>query len=360
MYMFSALRRFCRTWAPLTLCLFLSLALCLGCAAPAVTDGAAAPAGEPSAASSAENQAPAAGDESAAPAEPEVQAPDAPVQFTDMKGREIQLEAPATRIVALTPADCEILFAIGAGDAIIGRGEYCDYPEAVLSLPVVQSGSNTNVEQILALNPQAVALNTMAQSLEQVHALESAGVVTVASQATDIAGTYEAIRMLGALTGHQAEADGLIASMEEGFAALQQEAAAAGLTGKTVYFEVSPLEYGLWTGGSNTFMHEIAGLLGLTNIFADVEGWAEISEEQVLSRNPDYIVTIAGVPGDDDATLEEILHRQGWDTVTAVQSGGVFAADNNAMARPGPRLLTAAQALLADLTAHNGALAPAA
>ena len=359
MYMLSALRRFCRTWAPLALCLFLSLALCLGCAAPSVSNEAAAPAEGSDAAPSAENETSAAG-ETAAQAPSDGQPSDAQVTFADMKGREIQLEAPATRIVALTPADCEILFALGAGDTIIGRGEYCDYPEAVLSLPVVQSGSNTNVEQILALNPQVVALNTMGQSLEQVHALESAGVITVASQATDIAGTYEAIKMLGALTGRQAEADKLIASMEEGFAALQQEAATSGLTGKTVYFEVSPLEYGLWTGGNNTFMNEIAQLLGLTNIFADVEGWAEISEEQVLSRNPDYIVTIAGVPGNDDATLEEILHRQGWDTVTAVQSGGVFTADNNAMARPGPRLLEAAQSLLAGLAAHNGALAPAA
>lgn len=58
-----------------------------------------------------------------------------------------------------------------------------------------------------------------------------------------------------------------------------------------MYFEVSPLEWGLWTAGKNTFMDELATLCGVTNAFADVDGWAEISEEQVLDRNPDFIVT---------------------------------------------------------------------
>ena len=62
------------------------------------------------------------------------------VTVTDMTGREITLTEPATRIVALTASDCEILYALGAGDLLVGRGEYCDYPEAVLALPAVQSG----------------------------------------------------------------------------------------------------------------------------------------------------------------------------------------------------------------------------
>ena len=69
---------------------------------------------------------------------------------TDMKGRNIVLSGDVTRVVALTAADCEILYAIGAGDAVVARGEYCDYPEAALSLPTVQSGVETNIEQIVA------------------------------------------------------------------------------------------------------------------------------------------------------------------------------------------------------------------
>ena len=81
------------------------------------------------------------------------------IAVTDMHGREITLDAPATRIVALTPSDCEILCAIGGGDALVGRGKYCDYPESVTELPVVQSGAETNIEEILALEPQIVPVS---------------------------------------------------------------------------------------------------------------------------------------------------------------------------------------------------------
>lgn len=65
------------------------------------------------------------------------------ITVTDMTGREITLAEPATRIVALTASDCEILCALGAEDTLVGRGEYCDYPESILDLPVVQSGADT-------------------------------------------------------------------------------------------------------------------------------------------------------------------------------------------------------------------------
>ena len=81
-------------------------------------------------------------------------AENAAITVTDMYNRVITLEEPATRIVAMQPSDCEILCAIGCEDAIVGRGQYVDYPESILAVPVVQSGAETNVEEILALEPQ--------------------------------------------------------------------------------------------------------------------------------------------------------------------------------------------------------------
>ena len=73
------------------------------------------------------------------------------ITVTDMFGREVTLAEPATRIVVMQPSDCEILCAIGCEDAIVGRGQYVDYPASILDVPVVQSGAETNVEEILAL-----------------------------------------------------------------------------------------------------------------------------------------------------------------------------------------------------------------
>ena len=214
-----------------------------------------------------------------------------PITFTDMNGREITLEKPADRIVALTASDCEILYALGAGDTLVGRGEYCNWPEEVLDVPSVQSGENTNVEQIIALQPQVLLMSAMAQTDEQIEALENAGIQVVVSYAQDIEGVYEAISMIGTAMGKNDEADVLITEMKDTFAQIQEDSAGDG--SETIYFEVSPLEYGLWAAGSDTFMDEVAQMLGLTNVFADMEGWGEVSEEQVIQRAPDYIVTIA-------------------------------------------------------------------
>lgn len=270
---------------------------------------------------------------------------------TDMMGRQITLDAPAERVVALTAADCEILYAIGAGDLLVGRGEYCDYPEEVRDIPAVQSGNETNIEQIIALRPQVVFMSTMAQSLEHVTSLEAAGIKVVESRETSIDGVYYSIGVIGAVTGHDDEAAALIENMNASFAQLSENAPGDGT--KTVYFEVSPLEWGLWTAGKNTYMNEIAEMLGYRNVFEDVEGWAEVSEEQVLARNPDYIVTIAMYYGEGPTPVEEIMGRPGWQNVAAVKNGAVFEADADSFTRPGPRLVDAAQAFGDFLAAHK-------
>lgn len=278
------------------------------------------------------------------------------VTVTDMAGREITLDAPATKVVALTASDCEILAALGAEDTLVGRGEYCDYPESILEVPAVQSGADTNLEQIIALEPQVVVMAKMAQTEEQVAALEAAGIRVVVSDAQDIEGVYTAIRLIGALVGRNDEAEAMVADMQSTFADI---AAKSENTGKTVYFEVSPLQWGLWTAGKGTFMDELATMCGLTNAFADVEGWAEISEEQVLERDPDYIVTISMYYGEGPTPVEEIKARAGWDALKAVQNDAIFNADSNEVSRPGPRLKDAAEALYTFVTGEE-ALTPAA
>ena len=265
------------------------------------------------------------------------------VSLTDMMGRQVELSKPATKVVVLTASDCEIIYALGAGSTVIARGEFCNYPKEALELTQVSSGSETNIEQIISLAPDAVIMNSMAQTTEQVEALENAGIKVVMNDAKTIEEVYTSIEIIGKVTGKESEAANLITEMKKGF---EEIAAAAGKnSGKTVYFEVSPLEYGLWTAGKGTFMDEISNMLGVTNIFSDVNGWAEISQEQVIERNPDYIVTIyMGMEGQEPPT-EEIMARKGWESLEAVLNGRVETIDSDEISRPGPRLVDAAKAL---------------
>lgn len=269
-------------------------------------------------------------------------AEDSAVSLTDMFGREITLSQPVTRVVALSAAECEILCALGCEEALVGRGEYCDYPVSILDVPVVQSGANTNLEEILMLDPQVVIMSDMAQSREQVEALEQNGVKVVISNANSLQEVYASMELIGTLMGKQAEAQAMIADMQATFASLADRCEN---TGKTVYFEVSPLQWGLWAAGKNTFMDELASVCGLSNLFADVDGWGAVSEEQVLARDPDYIVTITMYFGEGPTPVEEILSRPGWNSLKAVANGGVFQADADMISRPGPRLKEAALAL---------------
>lgn len=135
----------------------------------------------------------------------------------------------------------------------------------------------------------------------------------------------------------------LIGNMKAEFEAVRNAPVSDGT--KTVYFEVSPLEYGLWTAGKGTFMNEAAEMMGLRNCFDDVEGWAEISEEQVIERDPDYIVTISMYYGDGPTPEEEILGRKGWENMKAVKNKKILNLRDNELSRPGPRLVDGVKAL---------------
>ena len=266
-----------------------------------------------------------------------VMAEDSAITVTDMFGREVTLSEPATRIVVMQPSDCEILCAIGCEDTIVGRGQYVDYPESILDVPVVQSGAETNVEEILALEPQVVLLNSMSQSEEQVKQLEENGVKVVVSTTSNIESVYTAITLIGKLMGKDAEAEAVITDMQTTFDDIK--AKSAGFD-KKVYFEISPLQWGLYSAGSSSYMNELAEICGMKNIFDDQEdAWLSVSEEQVIERNPDFIVLITGMGSEG---VDEVLSREGWGDINAIKNQKVFNDDDSCMARPSPRLKDAA------------------
>lgn len=278
--------------------------------------------------------------------------------LTDMLGREIDLMTPAKRIVALTASDVEILYALGAGDRLVGRGEYCNYPIEALDVPSVQSGFETNIEQIIALSPDVVIMAKMGQSTDQLDALEKAGIPVVMTDAKNIEETYDSYRLLGALTGKEKEAAALEADIKTRLQSLEEQAAKH--PQQSIYFEVSPLEFGLWTAGKDTFMQEIADILNLKSIFEDVEGWAEVSQEQVFLRDPDHIVTVAMYFGQGPTPVEEIKARAGWDQLSAVKEDHIIQMDTDQLSRPGPRLADAAEILYSIVYGEDAKAVPAA
>jgi len=267
------------------------------------------------------------------------------VLIKDMTGREIEIDTPVKKVVALTASDCEILCTLGKIDTLVGRGTYCDYPKEVKDIQSVQSGENTNIEQIVLLKPDVILMSTMAQSKDQIKSFEDVGIKVVVTDAKDIKGVYKSIKLIGSVVGRDKEALNVIADMKSKFDKIKEKSSNTNTAKKKIYFEVSPLEQGIWTAGNNTFMNEIVEMMGCENIFKDVDGWVNVSEEQIIERNPDYIVTISMYSGKGITPVDEIKSRKNWQSINALKNNKILSADSNEISRPCPRIAHAAEIL---------------
>ena len=272
---------------------------------------------------------------------------DFPVTITDSRGKEITIEEKPERIISLMPSNTEILYAIDEGSNIIAVSDYCNYPEDTANKQKLPTGEQMSAEVIIGLNPDLVILGHMTAADDQTNQLEEAGIKVIVTEANDLKQTYEVINVLGAVTGKNEEASLLIENMKKGFEDIKEKV--KDKTPVSVYVEVSPLEYGLWSCGRNTFIQEIIEIIGAKNIFEDIEGWAAVSEEEVLHRNPDVILTTASPLTGMEDPAGEIMSRPNWDKINAVKNGKVIMLDADMATRPGPRLPDCAEELFAAI-----------
>ena len=125
----------------------------------------------------------------------------APVRALDVDGRAVQLAAPAMRVVSLAPHLTELMFAIGAGDRVVGTVEYADFPEAARRVPRVGDSALLDLERIVALRPDLVLVWRHGNSAQQLQRLAALHLPTYASEARTLADIARTMRDLGALVG---------------------------------------------------------------------------------------------------------------------------------------------------------------
>jgi len=263
-------------------------------------------------------------------------------KVTDSRGVEVTFEKTPEKIISLMPSDTEIIYDLGLGDNLIAVSKYDDYPADTKNKTKLDSGTNMNVESVLGLKPDVVVLGKTAQNADQYKQLENAGIKVIVTDANNIEETYKVIEMLGKVFKTEAKAAEIINGMKKGFEEIKAEV--AGKPSTKVYVEISPVAYGPWTGGQGTFQDELLTLVGAVNIFHDVSGWQQISEEQVITRNPDVIITTDMYSYPDP--VGEIKGRAIWANVAAIKNNKVFLTDSNLLNRPGPRLVDAAKELV--------------
>jgi len=258
----------------------------------------------------------------------------------DARGVKVAFAHPPKTVVALTPSDVEVLFALGLDEEILAVGEFCNYPDAANQKKRLGSGQNTSVEQIIALKPELLFLTRDSKVQEYADQAEKAGIKVFVTSAQNLAQTYDTILATGTLVGKKSEAEDLVENMKNRIQALETAVAARQQNQEPVrvYFEVSPLVYGLWTCGQGSFQNEALELIGAQNIFRDITSWQQVSEEEVIVRNPQVIVTSASDYGVGDP-VAEIKARPNWQTIEAIRNGRVYLMEDDTLARPAPRLV---------------------
>lgn len=250
-----------------------------------------------------------------------------PQTFTDALGRSVTLLAAPRRIISLAPSVTEILFAVGLDSRIVGISTADDYPpDKVRSKPRV-GGVQLDVERIVGLRPDLI-LGIPSLQAAQLRRLIQMGLPVVAVDANSIAETYAQIEMIGRITGRSDSAHGVVRMMQQREAGVS--AAVRNRQSPRVYIEIwgEPLI----AAGGHTFIDDVVRRGGGTNIFADLRGWPQVSEEAVIRRGPEVILLT--YPG-----REQVISRRGWQNVPAVRSSRIAVVSPALVSRPGPRIV---------------------
>ncbi|MGH7631763.1 MAG: ABC transporter substrate-binding protein [Gemmatimonadales bacterium] len=256
---------------------------------------------------------------------PEARSARAAVSVVDDLGRAVTLAAPARRIVSLVPATTELLFAIGAGSAVVGRTDWCDYPAAALEVPSVGDGIGPNLELVVGRRPDLVLLYASADRGSVAGHLGRLGIPAMSLSTDQLADVARLARLLGRVTGRERSADSLAEAFEKGLA----DAAAPEGRARSAFLLV--WDQPPMTVGRGSFLTELMARAGLRNIFDDVgASSAVISIEGVVARDPDLILTLG-------TASPKVAGRPEWEAVPAVRDRRFVHAEGSEFSHPGPR-----------------------
>ncbi|MEO8468035.1 MAG: helical backbone metal receptor [Chloroflexota bacterium] len=308
--------------APLTL--VLALAACAGPAATpvATTAQVATPAPTPAA--------------TATPAQA------FPVTIVDDEGTSVTLAAAPSRIVSLTPAATETLFAVGAGPSTVAKVEdITPYPPDADALPVVATFQGTDVEKIVSLRADLVIAGGLGFTPPAAVAqLRSLGIPVIVLYAESVADALSGIEAIGTATGHAEEASSLTAAMQAEFdrlAALTQ-----GLPKPLTFYEIDATS-DIYTVSAGSLYEELLQLAGADPITTDAS--YQISLEKLITANPAVILL-----GDGGYTTPaDVIARPNWSGIKAVVDQAIYPVNDTLITRPGPRLVDGLRALIKAL-----------
>jgi len=250
-----------------------------------------------------------------------------PVTITDDAGRAVTISQQPERIVSLAPANTEMLFALGAGERVVGVTSYDDYPAEVADIAKVGDFTGPNLEAVAAADPDLVLVTGGVQA-DVITKLEQLGATVLSIDPQTLAGLYEDITEVGTATGESAAAAKVVADMQAAVAQVEQ--AVSGAEKVTTFVEIG--QNPLYTVGAGTLIDELVAAAGGTNVVTEA-GYVPYSTEQLVKADPEVYMATLGSMSDPTA----LKKRAGFESLSAVKNERVYVLEDNLVSRPGPR-----------------------
>jgi iron complex transport system substrate-binding protein len=249
------------------------------------------------------------------------------------------LTAPAVgvarRVVSLSPSTTEALFAIGAGDAVVGRSRYCDFPPQAASVPSVGGYVDPNLEAVLGLAPALVTGARGPAGPAFVDRLAARGIATYFPVTESFAGIDAMITGLGQRTGHEDRAARVVAALTARLAEVARAVESRPLTRTLLVFGIDPIV----AAGPKGFAAEMLRAAGGENVVTEGDAYPTLGIERVLVLAPDVVVDAAAeeAGASRGAATSRIATAPGWRELAAVRAGRVVLLHDERVLRPGPR-----------------------
>jgi iron complex transport system substrate-binding protein len=265
-----------------------------------------------------------------------------PLTLVDDEGTEVTIPARPERIVSLTPATTEILFAVGAGPRVVATTDFDDYPPEAVPLPDVASFQGVDVEKIVGLEADlVVAGGNSFNDPEALARLRTLGIPVLAVYAPDVATVLRDIELVAAAAGEGEAGEALTATMQREIDAIAAAVAADGATRPRVFYELDATKE-IYGPAADSFIAEMVALAGGDPITTGSPTVFSIPLETLIAADPEVVVLGDAAYG---VTAEQVVARPGWDAMTAVKEGAIRPVDDVVVTRPGPRLAEGLRAL---------------
>jgi iron complex transport system substrate-binding protein len=261
---------------------------------------------------------------------------DEAIKIVDSYNREISLDKLPERVVSLSPGATETIYALSSQNYLVGRSDYCDYPEAATKIESVGQITEPNIEKIAELNPDLVIASAHF-SKELVDKIEALGIkVAVLYGEDSFDGAYKNIQDIALVLGKQEEGTKIVDGMKKKVEEVENKV--KDLKKPSVYYVVG---FGKtdFTAGGNTFIGQIIDRAGGDNIAKEVDGW-NYSKEVLMEKNPDIVVL-----SDKYDSKSGFTTGEGYKDLRAVKEGNVYELDDNMLSRQGPRQADGLEAL---------------